>query len=326
MEQLSFEVINRIDMVDFLSTIGVEPKRIKAHCFYYISPLAGHPQHRTTFIVNHHLNRWRETTTRQAGTLADLAVRLYDCTIGELTTILRAALPPVLQSAAVAIKSAPPAIAIERTQPIRSTFLENFLWERRIPLDVAREYCVEAWYSHGNKTYAALALPNDAGGFELFDRYRRNRVQPSGPTHIRHGSNSLAVFRHALDLLTYVSFMSVPASRITDLLLLNAPVAFPVVQEMLAGYCEKHLFLPNDAAGILFSTQATRVFPESHDHRSMYAGYLTLSDWICHPGTAISPKIPCSSPNMPKSPKTDRRTPRKAKNTPPCISPQDEQM
>jgi len=314
MEQLSFEVINRIDLVGFLSTIGIEPKRIKAHRLYYISPLAGHPQHRATFIVNRRLNGWRETTTRQSGQLADLAVRLYNCTIGELTAILRSALPPVLQSAAVAIKNAPPAITIERTHPIRSTYLENFLWERRIPLNVAREYCMEAWYSRRNRTYATLALPNDVGGFELFDRYRRNSIQPSGPTHIRHGAKSLAIFRHALDLLTYVSFISVPASRITGLLVLNAPVAFPVLQETLATYREIHLFLPNDAAGILFSTQAIRVFPECHDHRSMYAGYPTLNDWICHPGSALAPKMPPSliqTTNTPGKPKTAQKSPKK---------------
>jgi len=314
MEQLSFEVINRIDLVDFLSTIGIEPKRIKAHLFYYISPLAGHPQHRATFIVNRGLNCWRETTTRQTGTLADLAVQLYNCTIGELTAILRSALPPVLQSAAVAIKNTPPAITIERTHPIRSTYLENFLWERRIPLDVAREYCIEAWYSRGNKTYAALALPNDDGGFELFDRYQMNRIPPSGPTYIRHGSISLAVFRYAPDLLTYVSLISVPASRISDLLVLNGPVAFPVVQAILAGYRESHLFLPNDAAGILFSKQAIRALPQCQDHRGMYAGYPCLNDWVCHPGSALAPKMLPSliqTTNTPGKPKTAQKSPKK---------------
>jgi len=271
MELFSFEVLNRIDLPDFLSTIGIEPKKRKAHCYCYLSPLAGHPQHRPTFIVNRRLNSRRETNTKQSGSLADLAIRLYNCTIGEVTATLRSTLPPVLHAGTITKAGAPPAMAIERTHPIRSGYLENFVWEHCIPLHVAREYCVEAWYKRGNNVHATLAFRNYSRGFELFDRNHRYRLQPCRPTHIRHGSRSLAVFPHALDLLAYVSLISVPASRMIDLLVLNAPIAFPVVQEILDAYLEQHLFLLNDAAGIHFCKQTIRALQECQDHRSMYA-------------------------------------------------------
>lgn len=201
MGQFSFEVLNRIDLPDLLSTIGIESKKRKAHCYCYLSHLAGQPQHRPTYIVNRRLKSWRETTTKQSGKLADLAVQLYDCTIGELKAILRSALPAVLHAGTMTNASSTPVIAIERTHPIRSSYLENFVWERRIPLHVAREYCVEAWYKRGNNVHATLTFRNYSRGFELFDRNHRYRLQPCRPTHIRHGSRSLAVFRHALDLL-----------------------------------------------------------------------------------------------------------------------------
>jgi hypothetical protein len=129
MEQLSFEVLNRIDLPDSLSTIGIEPKKRKAHCYCYLSPLADHPQHRPTFIVNRRLNSRRETTTKQSGSLADLAIRLYNCTIGELTAILRSALPPVLHAGTITNTGNPLTISVERTHPIRSRYLENFFWD-----------------------------------------------------------------------------------------------------------------------------------------------------------------------------------------------------
>lgn len=294
MEHLSFEQINRIDLVDFLATIGIQPKKRKAHRYYYLSPLAGHPDHRPTFIVNRRQNRWRETTTKQAGSLADLAVRLYDCTIGELTTILRAALPPVPQLRAVKVPDNTPLVTVEQTHPIRSSYLERYLWERRIPLHVARLYCLEAWYSKGKNLYHALAFRSDAGGFELFDRNRHYRVPPCGPTLIRHQSQSIAVFRHVFDLLTYVAVFAGPIHQLPDLLVLNASIPFPAVQEMIAPYRYKHLFLPNDATGIAFSTLAARILPDCHDHRSIYAGYPSLNDWICRIGTSPGPKIPPS--------------------------------
>ena len=311
MEHLSFEELNRIDLVDFLATIGVQPKKRKAHRYYYLSPLAGHPDHRPTFIVNRRLNRWRETASKQAGSLADLAVGLYDCTIGELTGILRAALPPVPQLLATKSPGETPLITVEQIHPIRSGYLERYLWERRIPLHVARLYCLEAWYKRGNNLYYALAFRSDAGGFELFDRNRHYRVTPCGPTHIRHQSQSIAVFQHVFDLLTYVALFSGPIYELPDLLVLNAPVPFPVVQEMLAPYPHKHLFLPNDATGIAFSTLAIRAFKNCHDHRSLYQSYPTLNDWICRVGTAPAPEIwPFPSPSLPtptKSPTAVKR-------------------
>src|ERR1700722_20876333 len=120
MEQLSLNQINKIDLVDYLATLGIQPKKRKAHIHYYCSPLPGHPTSRPTFIVNRHQNRWRETTTRQTGRLADLAVNLYDCTIGELTVKLRAVLPPVSRDQSETCPISQPTITVERTHPIRS--------------------------------------------------------------------------------------------------------------------------------------------------------------------------------------------------------------
>ncbi|HEY4064141.1 MAG TPA: hypothetical protein VGM30_19680 [Puia sp.] len=303
MEQISFEQLNRIDLVDFLATIGIQPKKRKDHRYYYLSPLAGHPIHRPTFIVDRHRNRWRETSTRQTGVLADLAVRLYDCTIGELTGILRSTLPPVQQIHATKGSNGIPLVALHQTHSIRSTYLERFLWERRIPLLVARQYCLEAWYHRKDQLYHALAFRNDAGGWELFDSNRHYRVAPGGPTLISHQSASVAIFRHVLDQLSYVALFSDPIHQLPDLLILNAPIPFPAVQAMIQSYRHIHLFLPNDATGIAFSIQAAQSLTNCYDHRSLYEGYPTLNDWNCRIGTAPGYRIaPYPLPPLPNPP------------------------
>jgi hypothetical protein len=289
MEQFSFERLNQIDLVDFLASIGIQPKKIKSWHYFYCLPLPGHPDHGATFIVNRRLNRWRETTTRQAGGLIDLAVRVYDCTIGELTAILCAALPLVQQCGLVGNPHSVDLVTIEQTHPIRSTDLERYLWEFRIPLHVARLYCLEGWYYRETNLYHALAFRNDSGGFELFDRAHHYRVQPFGPTHIRGNSQAIAVFRHVLDLLTYVTLFAGPITKLPDFFILNARVDFEDAQGIMSPYRDKHLFLPNDAAGITFSNHAVGFFRNCQDHRFLYSGYPTLNDWICRPGTAPGP-------------------------------------
>jgi len=302
MEHLSLEQLNHIDLVDFLASIGIEPKKRKAGKYFYLSPLAGHPEHQPTFIVNRRLNNWRETTTHESGSLADLVVRLYDCTIGELTTILQATLFAVSHRGSTNCPDKVHPVTIEQTHSIRSSQLERLVWTRRIRLTVARHYCVEAWYKQGNSHYHALAFANDEGGFELFDSSRHYSVPPCSPTHILNHSDTIAVFRHVLDLLTYVTLFAGPVPRLPDFLVLNSPLAFPAVQQLIASYRCKHFFLPNDAAGTAFSTLALHTLPACYDHRTLYAGYPTLNDWICHIGASTSPKIPVSQPNQPKCP------------------------
>ncbi|HET6256669.1 MAG TPA: hypothetical protein VFE32_21520 [Puia sp.] len=286
MEQLSLDRINQIDLVDYLATLGIQPIKRKAHSYYYCSPLPNHPTSRPTFIVNRRLNRWRETTTRQTGRLADLVVTLYDCTIGELTARLQAALPLVSHPHSGKCSNHRPAISIEQTNPIRSAYLERFLWERRIPQNVSHRFCFEAWYTREKSLYHALAFRNDAGGFELFDRYRQYRVPASGPTLIVHHSKKIAVFRHVLDMMTFAAIFPGPEEEYPNFLVLNAPVPFQAIRQIIEPYHTAHLFLPNDPAAIVFSNQASSILPRCTDHRPLYAGYPSLNAWICRIGTA----------------------------------------
>jgi hypothetical protein len=270
MEQLSLDQLNQIDLVDYLAALGIQPKKRKAHNYFYCSPLTGHPKSPPTFIVNRRLNRWRETTARQTGGMADLAVKLYDCTIGELAARLKAAVPLVSHNHSEKGPPDQPAITIEQTYPIRSSFLQRFLWE------CTRE----------NRLLHALAFHNDAGGFELFDKYRQYRVPASGPTLISNHSGKIAVFRHVLDLLTFATIFPGPVEEYPDFLVLNAPVPFQAVRQTIEHYQSAHLFLPNYPAAVIFCNQASSNLPHCEDHRRLYEGYPMLNDWICHFGTA----------------------------------------
>ena len=321
MEHVLLEQLNHIDLVDFLASIGIEPKKRKAGHYFYLSPLAGHPNYRPTFVVNRRLNRWREITTKESGNLADLVVRLYDCTIGELTNILNAALLPVSHPTSTNRPDKVHPVIVEQTYPIRSNQLGRFVWTRRIPLTVARHYCVEARYQHGNNHYHALAFANDDGGFELFESNRHYSVPPCSTTHIRNQADTIVVFRYVFDLLTYVTLFAGPVSGLPDFLVLNTSLAFPAVQQLIAPYRCKHFFLSNDAAGAAFSTLAIHTLHNCYDHRSLYAGYPTLNDWICRIGTSMSPKIPDSQVNdrqLPPTPLVREKTSKTASPLKPC--------
>jgi hypothetical protein len=285
MEQLLFEQLNQIDIVDFLAAIDIHPVKSQGYKFFYLSPLPGQPSTRPTFIVDRQFNRWRETTTNQSGKLVDFGVRYYDCTIRELREKLLAAVPRVPHGALS--NEAPEAInlSIEQSHPIRSASLIQYLWERRIALDVARNYCSEVYYTRDKKPYCALGFRNDIGGYELYHQRLHHRVAPYGPTHITRQKTDIIVFREVFDLLTFATIFTGPIQEFPDLLVLNSPLSFDTVKPLTASYRNKHFFLPNDAAGNEFSNLAKTTHSGCHDHRSVYAGYPTLNDWTCRIGT-----------------------------------------
>jgi len=285
MEHLSFEQLSQIDIVDFLATIDIHPQKAKGIEFSYFSPLPDHRADQPTFIVDRKRNRWRETTSRQSGTLFDLVVQLYNCTISELREMLRKGHRSVSQHDAADDIDPAGDITILETRPIHSAFLDRYLWSRRIALSVAHFFCLEACYTRAGQAYHALAFRCDSGGYELYTQRHHYRISHNSPTHIIRQSHSIAVFRDVFDLLTFATIFASPVQGLPDFLVLNAPVPFHAVGALIKSYRYKHLFLPNDPAGLAFSNLAIASQEGCHDHRTLYQGYATLNDWVCRIGT-----------------------------------------
>jgi hypothetical protein len=171
-------------------------------------------------------------------------------------------------------------ISISETHPLRSFALTHFLWNRRIPLSVAQQYCQEANYYVGEKAYYAVAFPNDAGGYTLLNRYHELAAGPQAPTLLTWGNPQLAVFNHFLDLLTLVAHL--PAyNRQPDFLVLPDPEQTEFIPRHFA---HLHLFLRNDPKGRLGARIAARTTTRLTNHHALYRGYLSLNDWACHIG------------------------------------------
>src|ERR1700730_13216247 len=82
----SCAVINFIDIVEYLATIGYYPKRISGNNYWYISPFR--IENTPSFKVNRKINRWYDFGTCEGSTLVDFGIRYYNCTIQELIHIL----------------------------------------------------------------------------------------------------------------------------------------------------------------------------------------------------------------------------------------------
>jgi hypothetical protein len=254
MAYLTLEEINRLDIVDFLTSLGHQPKKIGGRSFWYVSMLPGRFESKPSFKVNRGRNKWTDFGyDGREHSLGDFGVLLFNCTTRVLVIRLSgpaASLPPVSQPALPASAEESRKLEVVKTYPLRSDYLIRYLLERRILIRVAQKLCVGSEYIFDQKqNYYAIALPTDAGGFNLRNKYHKYSSSPKGPTYCCNGSKDIVAFEGFFDMMTLVSLLNCSDHDLPDLLALNGVSFFDAFVWLMDGYETKRLFLDNDPTG-----------------------------------------------------------------------------
>jgi hypothetical protein len=294
MSTLTLAEINNLDIVDFLASIGYRPQKVTGHNYWYLSMLPGRFEKTPSFKVNRKINRWKDFGNGEGSTLVDFGIKYYNCTIRELVLKLSgpAAIAVDVPRFAPPKENLPaPELEILSIQPIRSFNLERYIWERRVALNVAQKYCVEAHYRIGNKDYYAIGFQCNAGGYELRNKYFKGGSAPKGPTFFDNGSDELLVFEGFFDLLTFLTFSNCGDDKLPNFLCLNSLVYFEFCFELMERHKKVRLFLDNDMRGNEVTAMALRRLPVYIDHRPLYKRYKDLNEWACCVGKAVIPSL-----------------------------------
>ena len=73
---------NRIDLVDFLQTLGYPHQKIRGDDYWYLSPLRA--EKTPSFKVARKLNLWFDHGLGKGGNLIDFVIRFYGCFVSVL--------------------------------------------------------------------------------------------------------------------------------------------------------------------------------------------------------------------------------------------------
>ncbi|MGH2642973.1 MAG: CHC2 zinc finger domain-containing protein [Chitinophagaceae bacterium] len=79
--KLSIREAKEIDLVDYLSTLGYEPSKIRNNDYWYLSPFRN--EKTPSFKINRRINRWYDHGLGKGGNLIDFAILYQDCTVAE---------------------------------------------------------------------------------------------------------------------------------------------------------------------------------------------------------------------------------------------------
>jgi DNA primase len=137
----------QMDMVFYLSSLGYEPAKISNNDYWYLSPLR--IEKTPSFKVSRRLNRWYDHGIGKGGNLIDFAILYNDCTVGEFLQALDTESSFHMPIEYLGRQDPPEAkrsIIVGKEGPLKSPALYRYLYQRRIPAAVAKQFCCEVIY------------------------------------------------------------------------------------------------------------------------------------------------------------------------------------
>ncbi|MVT40018.1 DNA primase [Chitinophaga oryziterrae] len=302
MEKLMCAEANRIDLVDYLASLGYRPQKASNQDYWYLSPFR--EEKTPSFKINRQLNVWYDHGTGKGGNLVDFGILYFNCTVGVLLGRLSQHLPtrsfsfqPPTPSIGQQLTPSPFAgekknttenkIVILDTRLLAEKPLLEYLQKRSIPLEIATRFCKEVDFLLYGKKHTVIGFPNNAGGYELRNENFKGSSSPKDVT-LQQGrrSDDLVVFEGFFNFLSFQTINREKQAPLSNCLILNSLSFFEKSRPVMEEYKTVHLILDRDTAGINATKKALDWNTGQQDkyiNRSeFYKGHKDLNAWLIH--------------------------------------------
>ncbi|ASZ13743.1 toprim domain-containing protein [Chitinophaga pendula] len=281
---MTIEQAKNIDMVDYLARLGHQPTKISEPHYWYLSPLR--PDERTpSFKINRTINKWKDWGSGNSGNIIDFGIQYHQCTVKEFLQKLDANTLTARPTVPHLASPVDGEIRIIQVKPITSIPLIHYVRQRGIPIDIAERYLKEINYQLKGKNYFALGFKNDAGGYELRNKYIKASSAPKMSTFIDNKAKQLGVFEGFFNFLTHRAMHKDEPKNTTNYLILNSLSFFDRNIPRMSAHDRVLLYLDNDKSGDKYTKLAlTTDCQKFSDERKLYFPYQDLNDWILNIG------------------------------------------
>jgi hypothetical protein len=298
MEKLTCADAKRLDLIDYLASLGHKPKKVRNQDYWYLSPLR--EEKTPSFKVNRALNVWYDHGTGKGGDLVDFGTHYYNCSVSELLRRLseyqpgqtlsfqQPSLSSISSSAQVPIagekKDSPDnKIVILNARPLVDQTLLDYLEKRCIPEGIAQSSCREVDFLLYGKKHTVIGFPNTAGGYELRSEHFKGSSAPKDISFIDNRTEQIAVFEGFFNYLSFQTINQNQQAPLTNCLVLNSLSFFEKSRPLMEKYKTVHLILDRDTAGMNHTKQALQWDRDKYIDRSdFYQGRKDLNEWLIH--------------------------------------------
>jgi hypothetical protein len=279
MEKLSCVRARQIDLVDYLDSLGFQPKKISRQDYWFCSPFRD--EKTPSFKVNRSRNIWFDFGEGKGGDFIDFVVRFHNCSISDLlqklaekkTLSFAFPQPPLAGEK----KEAEGKILILDERQLDSKFLYNYLQKRCIPPEIADRFCKEIDFLLYGKKHTAIGFRNNAGGYELRSQNFKGSSSPKDITFLDYNKEQIAVFEGFFNFLSYqattqnkIGDLTKLPDRRENILVLNSLSFFDKSREKMESHQKIHLFLDRDKAGMKRTELALKLSKKYIDRSVLY--------------------------------------------------------
>lgn len=297
---MNIDQAKAIAIVEILSRLGIHPRKTNPDKQLYLSPVR---QEKTpSFYVYLKTNRWHDFGDGRGGDPIDFA-RAYLKFTREADTTADAL--RWLKNMGVAgyefkhIYTEPPkdgddpSLILKKAGSIQQLGLIRYLEKRGISLELARAHLkeIDVRNQRTNKSFYALGLPNEEGGYELRNPFFKGSLGPKAISFIRGRDpkpEGVHLFEGVFDYLSAVAQLKGRGFK-ADAIILNSLSCLkqiaPYIQNY--GYRFAYSWLDNDNAGQTATASLNEFFTTQIDiiHRPMnrvYAPHKDVNAWHMH--------------------------------------------
>jgi hypothetical protein len=277
---ITCEEARQMDIVEYLSSLGHNPVKIRNADHWYLSPLRN--ENTASFKVNRKLNSWYDHGIGKGGNFLDFGILYHNCTVADFLQKLNdhSFHQQPLKVTALYKKQPDQQIKVISEKNLFSLSLLRYIKQRRISEDVANTWCREVVFDLNDKLYTAIGFRNDKGGFELRNPWFKGSSSPKTFTSIVSGSKDASVFEGFFDFLSYQTIhQNQPSVSI-----LNSTSFFEKSRLFMEQHDCVRLYLDRDSTGQNCTQRAIESSKKYMDESSLYKGYNDLNEWIQHIG------------------------------------------
>ena len=275
------KAINKFPIRDYLAARGIRPIKERGYYGLYHSPLR--EDHTPSMKVDYDKNLWIDYGTGKGGTLIDLVMRVERCDAGEAIRLMEQRISGMSSFSFHGNSNPVPrhresAITIEEVRPLENPALLAYLTERGNDLSAARVHCSEVYYRVADKSYFAVGFRNDAGGWELRNRYFKG-CSSKAPTTRRGDYPTCLVFEGFMDYLSYLTLKRNPNPP-HNIAVLNSVTNLAKAVPFIVSHEQVYAYLDNDEAGRKATVELKTACRNLSDQSVHYRPHNDLNDYL----------------------------------------------
>lgn len=281
---MDIKELNRIPIKAYLSGKGIYPVKDSGYYGMYHSPFR--EDHNASMKVDYHKNLWIDFGSDDGGTMIDLVMRINNCSLKQAVDELKGHnSTSVNQYNSTTVQQQNPSsfhgINVISTGTLDNPALFDYLKERCINPDIAKQYCKEIHYTVNNKEYYAIGFQNDAGGYELRNKYFKGCTSKDISIIRSEDMNACLVFEGFMDYLSFLTMKNLNVPK-QDAVILNSIHNLPKAMDFIKSHSRVYTYLDNDEPGRK-TTEAIKANCGKNavsDQSAHYAGYKDLNDCL----------------------------------------------